>query len=80
MAKKQFNFEDKSVDETLEALDSDPKEGLNSNEAASRKEKYGLNEIESEERNPIIEFLSHLFFQLLHNAGKISELSFLCCS
>lgn len=61
MAKKQFNFEEKSVDDTLKKLDANLEEGLNSNEAASRKEKYGLNEIESEERNPILEFLSHFW-------------------
>ena len=60
MAKsKKTHFEKDSVVDVLHKLDIDPSEGLNNNEAASRKEKYGLNEIESKERSPILALLSH---------------------
>lgn len=59
--RKIRNLPDKSVKEVLKILETDPKEGLNSNEASRRKEEYGPNEIESEERNPILDFLSHFW-------------------
>ena len=59
--KEQEKIQDKSVEEILEKFKVDPDKGLNSNEASSRKEKYGPNEIESKERNPLIEFLSHFW-------------------
>ncbi len=45
----------------LHMLEVDPDEGLSSNEAASRRERCGPNEIESEERNPVLDFLSHFW-------------------
>jgi H+-transporting ATPase len=54
-------FEEKSYKQLLEEHEVDPEEGLNSNEAASRRKKYGLNEIESKDRHPFIEFLSHFW-------------------
>lgn len=59
--KKKNKFADKNYHEVLEKLDVNPDEGLNNNEAATRKDKYGPNEIESEDKNPIIEFLSHFW-------------------
>jgi H+-transporting ATPase len=59
--KKKNKFADKNYDEVLEKLDVNPDEGLNNNEAATRKDKYGPNEIESKDKNPIIEFLSHFW-------------------
>lgn len=59
--KKQNKFADKNYDEVLKKLDVNQEDGLNNNEAANRREKYGPNEIESEDKNPIIEFLSHFW-------------------
>jgi len=61
MAKNQQNIEEMTIDEAIERLDVDTEHGLTSNEAAQRREKYGMNEIESEERNPVIAFLSHFW-------------------
>jgi H+-transporting ATPase len=58
---KKQNLVEKSIDEIIRMLDVNPDKGLNNNEASQRKEKYGPNEIESEKRNPVIEFLSHFW-------------------
>jgi len=59
--KRKLDLEGSEVTDVLQKLEVDPEEGLNSNEAASRKERFGYNEIESEERNPILDFLSHFW-------------------
>lgn len=62
MAKtKQIKYIDKPVDEVIEHFEVDVDNGLNNNEAASRKDKYGPNEIESDKKNPVIIFLSHFW-------------------
>jgi H+-transporting ATPase len=61
MQKGKSKLSDINYDSVLKKLEVNPDEGLNNNEAASRKEKYGPNEIESEKEHPVIEFLSHFW-------------------
>jgi len=63
MAKKQDSSQlsDLTAEECLSRLNVEPSEGLNSNDAASRKERYGLNEIESESTSAVWAFLSHFW-------------------
>lgn len=49
------------IGEALSRLDTDPDEGLSSNEASSRKEHYGSNEIESKEKSTLMLLLSHFW-------------------
>ncbi|MFO7933954.1 MAG: plasma-membrane proton-efflux P-type ATPase [Bacteroidales bacterium] len=55
------DLEKSDVSKVLRKLEVDPGEGLNSNEAVSRRERYGFNEIESEERHSVLDFLSHFW-------------------
>jgi len=55
------DFEKASVDEVLKSFDVEPDEGLSSNAAARRREESGLNEIGSEEKNPVLQFLSYFW-------------------
>lgn len=61
MKKGKSKLSDINYDGVLKKLEVNPDKGLNNNEAASRKEKYGPNEIESEKKHPVIEFLSHFW-------------------
>ncbi len=60
-SKQSEKFENLNIDEILQELDANQEKGLTSNEAAQRKEQYGANEIESEEKNPVLAFLSHFW-------------------
>ena len=55
------DFEKAAVDEVLKSFDVNPSEGLSSNAAARQREESGLNEIESEEKNPVLQFLSYFW-------------------
>ncbi len=55
------SHEEKTVQETLERLQSDPKKGLSQQEAIKRQEQYGPNAIEEEKQSPIIKFFSHFW-------------------
>ncbi len=49
------------VGEVLSSLDTDQNEGLTSNEASTRKERYGPNEIRSKEKSTLKLLLSHFW-------------------
>ncbi len=52
---------DASTSEVLSRLETDPDEGLSSNEASARKEQFGPNEITSKERSTLMLLLSHFW-------------------
>ncbi len=55
------NFEELSIDKTLEKLAVNPEKGLNQQEVDKRKQKFGANTIEEKKENPILKFLSHFW-------------------
>lgn len=44
----------KSTDQVLQELDTDQKKGLTSQQAAKRLEEYGLNQLESKEKESLL--------------------------
>ncbi len=49
------------AEEVLSELETDHSEGLSNNEAASRRETYGLNVLEADEKHPLLKLLSHFW-------------------
>jgi H+-transporting ATPase len=55
------DYEEMSLEETLEQLATDPQEGLSQSEAQRRLQKYGPNAIKEEKEHPIKRFFSYFW-------------------
>lgn len=59
--KTKADFKEKSIEDVLSHFKVDERTGLTNQEAASRIEEYGYNELKEEKRKPIVEFLLHFW-------------------
>jgi len=55
--KKGSQYRDKSVEETIDMLSSDPEQGLRSKEVKKKRKKHGRNKIKEKKKHPIIRLL-----------------------
>ncbi len=58
---KQNTYEEASLNDVLQDLNTDPDKGLSEDEASRRIETYGENVIEEEGRHPLLQFLSYFW-------------------